>query len=443
MTTSAGDSSLLNPLFLDEEIAELFSDRESARFMLDVEASLAAVQGRLGVIPADAAATITSAASTLDVDMGRLESGIEKSGVPVIDLVGQLRAQTGKEAADYVHWGATTQDIMDTALVLQLRAALALLEPAFNEVIANLAQLADRHRETLMAGRTHSQQALPITFGLKAAGWLAPLLRQRERLAEIRPRLLVVQFAGAAGTLAALGDVGPEVRRELAASLDLGQPLGAWHTQRDTLVEFANWLSLLTGSLAKMAQDIILMAQSEVGEARESADLSRGGSSTMPQKHNPMVSESILAIHRTNAGHLSALHNALVHEHERATHGWQVEWLNLPPMVIMSGKAIRRAAWLTENLIVNEEVMLKNVHASNGLMLGEAISLALAEYMPRTEAKKLIRSAVQRVLVEERHLIDVLREQVDVPVDWESLRDERNYLGSSEATIDRILKEIK
>lgn len=443
MTLSASDSSLFSLLLSDQALATVFSDELFVRFMLEVEVSLALVQGQLGVIPADAATQIAAGASLLKVDMAQIRAGIEKSGVPVIALIRQLRSIVGEEAADYVHWGATTQDIMDTALVLQTRAALAILESTLSKVMANLARMADKHRKTLMAGRTHSQQALPITFGLKVAGWLAPLIRHAARLSEIKSRLLVVQFGGAAGTLAALGTDGLAIQYELAVSLKLGQPLGIWHTQRDAPAEFASWLSLVTGSLAKMAQDIILMAQSEVGEVRESADLSRGGSSTMPQKSNPMVSESILAIHRTNVGHLSALHNALVHEHERATHSWQVEWLNLPPMMILTSTALSKAQWLSENLVINEEKMLENVAASKGLMLGEAISFALAEYMPRAEAKQLIRYAAQRVLIEDRHLIDVLRDQVDAPIDWESLRDERNYLGSSEFIINRILKEIK
>jgi len=437
------DSSLFAPLFSDAEVAALFSDARFVRAMLDVEAALAAVQGRLGVIPADAAAQVVTGAAALNVDYDQMRSGMEKSGVPVIELVRQLRAQVGEGSADYVHWGATTQDIMDTARVLQIRAALFTLERALSDVAQNLARLADRHRHTLMAGRTHSQQALPIPFGLKAANWLAPLLRHRQRLAEMKPRLLVVQFGGAAGTLAALGDGGTAVQTALAAELNLNVPLTPWHTQRDNLAEFAGWLSLVSGGLAKMAQDVILLAQSEVGEVRETADPTRGGSSTMPQKSNPIVSELIIAAARTNASLLANMHQALVQEQERATHGWQMEWLTLPQMMGLTAVTLNKARFLSENLVVNETKMRENVAASNGLMLAEAITFALAPaYMSRAAARQLVKAACQVALQEGRHLVDVVREQTDAPLDWQTLRDESAYFGVANEFINRVLERV-
>jgi 3-carboxy-cis,cis-muconate cycloisomerase len=434
---------MLSPLFSDAEISERFSDIQFARAMLDVESALATVQGRLGVIPAKAAAQIVDVASRLELDYGRLRSGTEKSGVPVIELVRQLREQVGGEAANYVHWGATSQDIFDTARGLQIRAVLAILESRLETLIQNLSRLADRHRHTLMAGRTHSQQALPITFGFKVAGWLAPLLRHRERLAEMRPRVLVVQLGGAVGTLAALGESGMQVQEALAAGLHLYLPPIPWHTQRDNMAELASWLSLVSGSLAKMAQDIILLAQSEVGELRESGDASRGISSTMPQKNNPIVSELIITAARINASLLSSMHQALVQEHERGTHGWQLEWLVLPQMFNLSAKALNKALFLSQNLEVNEERMRENVAVSNGLMLAEAVSYALAKTsMSKAEANKLTQEASQVVKQEGRHLIDVIREKTDAPVDWKALREESDYLGSTDAFIDRVLQAV-
>src|SRR5688572_4915938 len=284
MPASPSDSRIFAPLFNSPAMAEIFSDEQFVRRLLEAEGSLARVQGQLSVIPAEAAEQIASQAGTLSVDFDRLQSGTEQAGFPVIDLVRQMRAHVGNDTADYVHWGATTQDVMDTALVLQIRAAIAILEPGLKTLIQSLARLADQHRHTLMVGRTHSQQALPIPFGLKVAGWLAPLIRHCERLSQLKPRVLVLQFGGAAGTLAALGKEGIPVRNALSAELKLGIPLMPWHTQRDALAELANWLSLLTGSLAKMAQDVILLAQSEIAEVRESSDVRRGGSSAMPQK---------------------------------------------------------------------------------------------------------------------------------------------------------------
>jgi 3-carboxy-cis,cis-muconate cycloisomerase len=435
------DSSLFSPLFSDAEISEGFSDAEFVRAMLEVESALARVQGRLGVIPAEAAAQIVAAAARQAFDFEGLRSGVEKTGVPVMELVRQLRERVGGGAADYVHWGATSQDIFDTARCLQIRAVLTVLESRLAGLIQNLSRLADRHRHTLMAGRTHSQQALPITFGFKVAGWLAPLLRHRERLADLKTRVLVVQFGGAVGTLAALGEMGTQVQEALAAELHLNLPLIPWHTQRDNLAELAGWLSLVSGSLAKMAQDIILLTQSEIGELRESEDASRGGSSSMPQKNNPIVSELVITAARINASLLSSMHQALIQEHERGTHGWQMEWLVLPQMFNLTATAFTKALFLSQNLVVDEERMRENVAASKGLMLAEAVSYALAKTsMSKTDANNLTKEASQVVKQGNRHLIDVIRARTDAPVDWDALREESAYLGSTDAFIDRVLQ---
>ena len=443
MAGPALDSSIFSPLFSDAEVSEQFSDAQFVRAMLEVESALATVQGRLGVITAEAADQIVDAASRLEADFERLRIGVEKSGVPVIDLVRQLREQVGGQAADYVHWGATSQDIVDTARGLQIRAALTTFESRLGSLIQNLAQLADKHRHTLMAGRTHSQQALPITFGFKVAGWLAPLLRHRERLAEMKPRVLVVQFGGGVGTLAALGESGIKVQEALAEELKLHLPLIPWHTQRDNMAELAGWLSMLSGSLAKMAQDVILLAQSEVGELHESDDASRGGSSSMPQKHNPIVSELIITAARTNASLLGSMHQAQVQEHERGTHGWQMEWLALPQMFTLTATALNKALLLNQNLVVDEARMRENIAASNGLMLAEALSYALAKTsMSKASANQLVKEACLVVVKENRHLVDVVQEKTDVSVDWKALREESAYLGSSDIFINRVLQAV-
>jgi 3-carboxy-cis,cis-muconate cycloisomerase len=444
MTLSLVDSQFLSSLFGDPDIAGIFSERQFVRYMLDVEGAMASVQGRLGMIPVEAASEITAGAAALEMDVGEFRTAVEKAGVPVSELVRQLRAHIGGKAADYVHWGATTQDIMDTTLVLQIRAALAMMEPTLEQIIHALAGLADKHRKTLMAGRTHGQQAVPIPFGLKVAGWLAPLLRHQRRLEETKRRLLVVQFGGAAGTLAAIGQSGPGVQAALAAELDLGVSLTPWHTQRDSLAELGGWLSMVSGSLAKMAQDVILMAHSEVGELRESADPSRGGSSTMPQKNNPVVSELIVAAARTNASLLANMHQALIQEHERATHGWQLEWLTLPQMFALTTVVLKKGSFLSQNLVVDEARMRANVTASNGLMLAEALAFAVAPaYMSRAEAKQLIKEACQVALDQKRHLLDVVQERIPISLDWEALKDESAYLGSSDTFIDRVLDAVK
>lgn len=323
--------------------------------------------------------------------------------------------------------------------MLQLRSALELLEERLRKSLQGLARLARQHLETPMPGRTHGQQALPITFGYKVAGWMAPLLRHLERLQTLKERVLVVQMGGGghpgrAGAARGGGDggAGPGPQAE--------SPLLPWHTARDHLAELASWLSLLSGSLAKMAQDVILMAQNEVGEVHESLEPDRGGSSTLPQKSNPIKSEVIIAAARANAALLAAMHQALIAEHERATHAWQLEWLTLPPMLAHTGVALNQAVFLSQHLAVHPERMRANLAASQGLMLAEALNLALREYMEPAQAKALVREAVQVALAEGRHLLEVVQERVQAPLDWAALREEA-YLGSSRVFTERVLEE--
>jgi 3-carboxy-cis,cis-muconate cycloisomerase len=440
MPFSPSDSLIFGPLFSDPALAAIFSDEEFVRRMLEVEAALARVEGERGVIPAEAGRRISSSVPRLTIDLERLRAGVETDGFPVVELVRQIRAGAGEDAP-YVHWGATTQDIMDSALILQLREAVGVLEGHLAQLIDALAALAGKHRNTLMAGRTHSQQALPIPFGFKVANWLAPFLRHRQRLAELKPRLLVVQFGGAVGTLAALSADGLAVQQGLAEELKLSVLPMPWHTQRDNLVEFAGWLALVSGSLAKIAQDIILMAQTEVAEVREVVDKTHGGSSTMPQKSNPIISETVIAAARVTASLLASMHQAQIQEHERASGSWQAEWLALPQMVGLAAGALQKTVFLSKNLAVDEAQMRRNVQASNGLMLAERLSFELARSLGRAEAEQLVRSACQAAVQQDRHLVDVLREQTTAALDWSALRDEAGYLGAAQAFIDRVLKE--
>jgi len=441
------DSEIFGPLFTDEEISSQLSDGAYVRALVDVEAALARAEARVGVISAKAAAQI-SKVSAHKVDFAALTQGTVRSGFPIISLVQELRKQVGPEAAPFVHWGATTQDIMDTACVLQLRETIKLLRARLKKVLGCLSAFADRHRDTILAGRTHGQQALPITFGLKVASWMAPLVRHVERIDEILPRLLVVQFGGASGTLAALGDTGLRVAKGLAKELNLDAPAMPWHTQRDNFLEFAGWLSLITGSLGKMAQDIILLAQTEVGEAGESAEQGRGGSSTMPQKSNPITSELIIAAARTNASLLSALHHAQIQEHERATHGWQVEWLTLPQMLLLTGGALKHALYLAENLQVDASAMRSNISRANDVILAESAVFALASAMPRLKAEKLVKEACGIATTKNRPLIEVVKQLAGDSikkgeVDWQSLTDPKNYLGETKKLISQVLERAK
>ena len=441
------DSSIFSPLFTDAEISSILTDENQVGALLKVEIALASAESRAGVIPVSAAQQISKLQKN-QIDIDALTKGTVRSGFPIIALVQQLQNQTSADAAPFIHWGATTQDIMDTAWVLQIRAAIAIIKTRITAIADCLSGLADRHRSTVMAGRTHGQQALPITFGLKVAGWLAPLIRHWQRLEELLPRLLVVQFGGASGTLAALGDRGSSVVHELAKELDLGVPSMPWHSQRDNLVEFAGWLSLVTGSLAKIAQDIILLAQSELAEVAESAEEGRGGSSTMPQKSNPITSELIVAAARANAASVSALHNALIQEHERATHGWQLEWLTLPQMIALTGGALKQALYLMQNLQVDAEAMRRNIARSNDLILAEAAVFALAKAMERAQAEQLVKRACARAMAQNEPLIEVVRQMAtgvvpDRAVDWQALAKPEHYLGATETIIDDVCRQAR
>jgi 3-carboxy-cis,cis-muconate cycloisomerase len=446
--TTALDSEIFGPLFTDSEISAQFTDQAYVRCLVEVETALARAEGRLGVIPVSAAEQISSRAQADKMDIAVLAEGTARSGFPIIALVQELRRAVGGEAASYVHWGATTQDIMDTACVLQLREAIKLFRIRIAGLARHLSQLSDRHRATVLAGRTHGQQALPVSFGLKVATWLAPWVRHIDRLDEMSFRLLTVQFGGAAGTLAALDDKGLAVAKALATELGLAMPVMPWHAQRDSLVEFGGWLSLVTGSLGKMAQDVILLAQTEVGEVSESAAEGRGGSSTMPQKANPITSELILAAARTNASLLSALHHGQIQEHERATHGWQVEWLTLPQMIIVTGGALRHALYLAKHLQVNEAKMRENIARAGDIILAEAAVFALAKAMPRGEADELVKQACGIAASQGKPLIGVVKELAGgaLPggsVDWQALAAPENYLGETDKIIDAVLQQAK
>ena len=440
-------SGIFGGVFADAAVAELASDRAYVRALLEVEVALAHAQAELGLIPAPAALAIERGAAALDVDIAALEAGVRRDGVPVVALVQELRQALAPDVRPFVHSGATTQDIVDTAAVLVAQRVLAHLELGLGRLARRLGQLAEAHRNSVMAARTHSQQALPTSFGLKVAGWALPLARHRERLEQLRPRLAVLQLGGAAGTLLAFGPRAIELEQRLAQRLGLGVPELPWHTQRDAIAELGAWLALLTGSLGKLAQDVILLCQSEVAELSEAAYGERGGSSSMPQKNNPMRSEQILAAARVVAAQASALMHALVQEHERGTHGWQVEWLCVAPMTLLTSGALASALELVEQLVVHPARMRDNLLREHGLVLAEPALLALAGQLERAEALALVRAAAGRAQAEGRFLIDVLREAAlskhpALHVDWDELARPELHLGQSSVLLDRALARL-
>ena len=440
-------SSIFGPSFSEPQAAALLSDEAYFRALLEVEVALGRAQAELGIIPAAAADAIAHAAAALPFEPATLAAGVARDGVPIVALVGRLRAALDPAHAPYVHWGATSQDIIDTATVSMARRVLAVIDGAVHALLRRLAELAREHRHTLMAARTHAQQALPTTFGLKLAGWALPLVRHRERLRELLPRLGVVQLGGAAGTQLALGPRAAELSRGFARVLGLGTVELPWHSQRDSIAELGSWLGLLTGSLGKLAQDVILMCQSEVAELGEAPHGQRGGSSSMPQKNNPMRSEQMLAAARAVAGHGGALMGALVQEHERGTHGWQLEWLSLSPMLLLTAGAASNARALLTDLVVYAERMRSNLLSNHGLALAEPAVLALSEHLPRPEASALVTASAARALAEGRSLVDVVREAFEQKhgtgrVDFARLARPELQLGCAHELLDAALARI-
>lgn len=438
---------LLEPLFVDAAIAALFDDRARIQGMLDFEAALARAEAACGLIPEAAVAPIAAACDAGRYDFAMLGQAAGLAGNLAIPLVNMLTAEVEKtdaEAARYVHWGSTSQDPTDTGLIVQLRAGLDRLQQQLDGMIASLAALARDHRHTVMPGRTWLQQAVPITFGLKAAGWLDGLLRVRERIEAMRPRVLVLQFGGAAGSLSALGGDGMRVAAALAAELGLALPDMPWHTQRDRIAEAGAVLGLLTGALGKIARDIALLMQSEVGEAFEPAMQGRGGSSTMPQKRNPVACSVAIAAALRVPGLIATLYAALPQEHERGLGNWPAEWDTLPEIVRLAAGSLAQMAPVLADLDVNGEAMRAHCDADHGLLFAEAASTALAARIGKAAAHACVQAACRRALDENRHLCAVMAEDSRINAHFDeqalaALFSPERCLGANDALIERVL----
>jgi len=437
------DSPLFGASFADARMREVLGSRSFVDHCIEVEVALAVAQGRLGIIPADAASGIAAAASAHAFDQARLQRDTEIVGYPILPIVEQLADAAG-EAGSYLHWGATTQDIMDTARVLQVRGALELVEARLEECIQALRTLARTHRDTPMAGRTHLQHALPITFGYKAAVWLSALAGHRERLAQLRPRVLLVQFSGASGTLASLGEAGLAVQAELAGILGLRVPPITWHSSREGMAEAVQVLALVCGSLAKIAFDVSVMMTTELGEVAEPYARHRGASSTMPQKRNPISCEIILAAAKVVRQHAGLMLDAMVHDFERATGAWHLEWTAVPESFAMTSGALAQAALMLSGLEVHPQRMRANLQASRGLIVAEAVMMALAPVTGRQVAHDLVYAACRRAIDADQSLYDALSrmQEVVVPLGTQRLKaltDPANYLGLAPCMVDRVL----
>ena len=445
---SAGTSNrLFDPLFTTDAMRAVFSDRGRLQGMLDFEAALARAEARAGVIPAAAVAPIEAQCRADAFDVEELARGTAPAGnaaIPTVKALTALVARVDEDAARYVHWGATSQDAMDTGLVLQLRAALDLIEADLQRLSGVLAALARDHKRTVLAGRTWLQQATPVTFGLKAAGWLSAVERHRTRIRELRPRVLALQFGGAAGTLASLGEDGLRVATALAADLRLALPDVPWHAHRDRVAEVASALGLLVGTLGKIARDVSLLMQTEVAEAFEPAGAGKGGSSTMPHKRNPVSSAAILSAAIRVPGLVSVMLTAMVQEHERGFGDWHAEWETLPEICTLAAGALSHLTQLLAGIELDAARMAENLEATRGLILAEAVTMALGGRIGRLQAHHLVEAACKRAAVGKRHLREVLTEDAEVgrhlsAADLERLLDPRNYVGMAEHLVERAL----
>jgi 3-carboxy-cis,cis-muconate cycloisomerase len=419
--------------------------------MLDVEAALARAEVAAGVIPKAAAAPITTACRAGHFEIAALAEAATRAGNLAIPLVKALTAEVAKsdaEAARYVHWGATSQDIIDTATMLTLRAGIDALLADLDRAIAGFASLAAKHRNTPTVARTWLQHALPMPFGLKLAEYAAALHRSRARLKVLRDTGLALQFGGAAGTLAALGDNGLAVADALARELQLLLPDAPWHTHRDRIAEAASVFAILSGTCGKIARDVSLLMQTDVGEAFEPAGAGRGGSSTMPHKRNPVAAASALAA-ATMAPNLAAtIFAAQVQEHERSAGPWHAEWPTLPTLMLVTSGALAAIVDIAEGLEVDAERMRANLDTTHGLIMAEAVTMALADKIGKSDAHHLIEEASRKAVASKRHLRDVLTEDKRVTAhlgaaQLEKLFNPLAYQGASQALIDRLLASLK
>src|SRR6188472_492849 len=448
MPSTIVDSAIFGNIFSTDAMRAVWSDENRTQKYLDIEAALARVQARLEIIPQEAADEIVKNCTIDKIDMAKLRQQTERIGYPVLGVVSQLNALCRDKLGEYCHWGATTQDITDTATVLQIREGLAIVDDELAAISAALSALARRYRDTPVVGRSNLQQAIPVTFGYKMATILAAVERHRERLTQLRPRVLVGEFGGACGTLASIEKGAMETQAGLMAELKLGQPAIAWHTVRDNIAEVGAFLGLVGGTLGKISMDVKLMMQTEVGEVYEPFAHGRGSSSTMPQKRNPISSCYIHAAVSVVRQHAAALMDAMIADHERSTGPWEIEWIVLPDAFCLIAGALKQTRFVLEGLEVDTGRMRANIALTNGLVMSEAVMMGLGRYIGREYAHDLVYDICRDALKQQRPLLDLLAEhpEINPHLDRAALArlcDPANYLGQSGVMVDRVLATLR
>ncbi|WP_426118123.1 3-carboxy-cis,cis-muconate cycloisomerase [Pseudomonas sp. DSP3-2-2] len=440
---------LFDAYFTQPAMREVFSDHGRVQGMLDFEAALARAEARTGLIPVEVVADIEAACRAELFDFNELAVAVGNAGnsaIPLVKALGKKISACNPVAERYVHMGATSQDAMDSGLILQLRQALQLLEIDLGKLADALAQQARCYALTPLAGRTWLQQATPVTLGMKIAGWLGAVTRHRQRLSEIKPRLLSLQFGGASGSLAALGDQGFAVAEALARELQLTLPEQPWHTHRDRLVEFASLLAMIAGSLGKIGRDISLLMQTEVGELFEPAAAGKGGSSTMPHKRNPVGAAVMIGASVRAPGLVATMFAAMAQEHERSLGLWHAEWETLPELCCLVSGSLQQALQVVPELEVDAARMLENLDSTKGLVLAEAVSIALAKRLGRDAAHHLIEHCCRSAVQQGAHLRLVLGQHPQISAELSSaeldhLLDPASYLGQAGHWVERAVAE--
>jgi 3-carboxy-cis,cis-muconate cycloisomerase len=443
-------SPLLAPMLSSAAMRAVCDDAATLQNMLDFEAALARAEAATGVIPKSAADPIRAACKADTFDIADLAEAATRSGNLAIPLVKALTANVAKldaEAARYVHWGATSQDVIDSAAMLTLRAGIDALLADVDRAIAGFARLARAHRNTAVVARTWLQHALPMPFGLKLAEYAAALHRSKLRLKRSRSETLALQFGGAAGTLAALGDKGLAVAEALSHELKLPLPEAPWHTHRDRIAEAASVLAILSGTCGKIARDVSLMMQTDVGEAFEPSGAGRGGSSTMPHKRNPVAAASALGAAAMAPNLAATIFAAQVQDHERSAGPWHAEWPTLPALLLVTSGALAAIVDIAEGLEVDVERMRANLDTAHGLIMAEAVAFALAETIGKSEAHHLVEAASKTAVAEKKHLRDVLSGDSKVTAKLSAskiaaLFEPMAYQGVSQMLIDRLLASL-
>ena len=442
------DSPFLKDLYGTPEMRAVFDDQSVLQKWLDAEAALAQAEAEIGVIPSDAATAIQQAARAEKIDVARMKAGVDFTLHPIVPLIRLLKEVCEREghaeAGELIHWGATTQDIMDTGVVLQLKDAIAIFERRLDDLEQVLSRLAHDHRDTLMAGRTHGQHALPITFGFKVAIWLDEFRRHVARLKECKPRVLVGQFGGAVGTLSGVVEHGFEIRNRMMAHLGLADPVITWHVAHDGFAEFANIAAMIAGTCGKIAHEVILLQKSEVMELEEPWAEGKVGSSTMPHKRNPMICEAIIALSRMAFNHARSALDGLIPEHERDWTFNHMEWAYLPELCIMTDGALAQTLRVLSGLHIDPKRMRANLDALNGLMLSEAVMFALGEKVGRQTAHDVVYEAAMHAFNHREPFRDVLLRDPIVSAhlnaaEIDQLLDPARYTGLAAQMVDRVL----